>query len=255
MRSLYDIYYDFIQDFSYETIKYMNDNFYLPEKYKIIINVCQEYIYNKKINYDKLIEHCKPSIYNHSSSGRKYLKKMFEFNSRFDIDISMLNKLINIKPHLEDIIKCLKENDRLNNFADKLVDEIKNMISLTFYRILFDCYQKLGNTIYFKGNFWKINSLSYKKFKELYDESEHIKNIFNDINKVISKYKFIENDLKHFTITNKILWIENNIYTNNLFNKYYNELLPYKYNISTAANEIEIKNGFSKLTYELAAGL
>jgi hypothetical protein len=255
MKPLIDVYYDFIQDFDYDIIKYMNDYFYLPEKYKTIINVCQEYIQNKKINYNNLLDRFKPSINMHSPSGRKYMKKIFEINSRRDINIYMLKELINIKPHLDDIIKCLKEDDKLNNFANKLKDEISNMISLVFYRILFDEYQRLGNTVYFKGNFWDISRLSHKKFKELYDESEHVRNILKNIGEVIYKYKFIENDLKHFTLTKKILWIENNTDTNILFNKYYQQLVPYKYNISSAANEVEIKSGFSKLTYELSAGL
>ena len=254
MKPLVEIYYDFIQDFTYENIEYLANFFHMPEKYKIIINICYQYIYNNNIDFDRLCIDLKPQYEVATKNAKTYRKKIFQMKVDSDTYVDVLNKIINSKEIINNVVDYMKKNEQYIKFADKLKENITSMINFMFYNIIFKQYRLLSNTIHFKGQYWNISKLSLKEFTNIYQE-EYIKKIFDEIGKVIKKYKFIENELKHFVFTTKILFIENNKYTNVMFDDYYKKLLPYKYVNSTAANELENKTLFSKLTYELTAGV
>lgn len=254
MKPLIEIYYDFIQDFTYENMEYLANSFHMPEKYKIIIHICDQYIHNNTIDFDRLSIDLKPEYKVNTKSAVSYRKKIFKMKVDSDTYMGVLNKIINYKDIINNIVDYMKKNGKYINFAEKLKENIIHMINFMFYNIIFKQYRLLSNTIYFKGEHWNISKLSLKEFTNIYQE-EYIKKIFDEIGKVILKYKFIENELKHFIITKKLLWIENNKYSNVLFDKYYSDLLPHKYINSSASNELENKTLYSKLTYELAAGV
>jgi hypothetical protein len=252
-------YYNLIKKMNIDTLQDIANKYEIYENDKYIIEYCLNVINKKDINYNNILlnnlNKNKPILFYKSSKViQKYYHQVFlnQYGNYNKTSSYFLWNLIKIMDNIDNIKLFMEEDIRLLEYSKKLKEQIKKLINMTFYNILYQNYKKL----YEYCNYNLKNSLTdmnLQVFSKLYEQDNFFSYCLKEIDIVLNRYDFIKESLDKYVITEKVLFFEKKIYLDHIFEEFcYKSILMH--NNTDASGTYNIKIGDNQKKYELIAG-
>jgi hypothetical protein len=253
------VYYDFIKSIELNNLENIAKKYETYENDKPLVAYCLNVIQLKDVKFnDNLLKDLKQEkFYYYSkseSSYRKYKHTVYlnQYGNYNKTSTYFLWNLVKIMDNIDDIKTFMEEDQRLTKYAKGVKDQIKRLINMTFYNILYQNYKKLyEHCEYSLKN--SLNDMKLEKFIKLYNQDQFFPYCLDDICLVLKRYDFVKAYIDQYYIGYKILFFENEKDLNQVFEKYSHDLIMLD-NKTEASGEYSISIGKNTKKYSLVAG-
>jgi hypothetical protein len=253
------IYYNFIKSIDLNNLEEIAKKYEIYENDKYVVEYCLNILNQKDVKYnDNLLNKLNKnrySLFNKTKlSIKKYHHQVFlsQYGNYNKTSSYFLWNLIKIIENIDSIQTFMDEDKRLIGQSKQLEDQIKKLINMTFYNILYQNYKKLYEYCeYSLKN--SLRNMNLKEFSKLYEQDKFFPYCLKEIDIVLNRYDFIKAYIDKYVITEKVLFFEKKIYWDHIFEEFSSKSILIN-NTTEASGKYLIKVGNTEKEYELIAG-